>query len=206
MRINEILRVSTQNFPLRNVKQILSMTKDGYGFIQNLSINYLEHDNERIIILTDRDKNIAAYVGFISRINGRVWQVKNMQTYPPHKGKHLIAEIFAWVKKEVKKSIQSDIEQSSSAEILWTKTLPALGLNPKIFDCETQYIIDNSNAGAYEIALDNMYTSNENAPDKYRYTWILEKNNHYSEHNILKENQLLLPYTGFWYTFDEERS
>jgi len=51
-----------------------------------------------------------------------------------------------------------------------------------------------------------MYTSNENAPDKYRYTWILEKNNHYSEHNILKENQLLLPYTGFWYTFDEERS
>jgi len=205
MKINEILRISSQEFPIRNVKQLLSMTKDGYGFIKNFTVNYLEQEDERVIILTDENKNIAAYVGFISRMNGKVWQVKNLQTYAPYKGQHLGAEIFAWVKREFKKSIQSDIEQSPGAEILWTKTLPELGFDPKIFDCETQYILDKSNPKAYENALDKMYKTDDNDSEKYRYTWILEKNDCYSSHNILKENQLLLPYIGFWYTFEDER-
>lgn len=206
MRVDEILRISSQNFPVENVEQILAKTKDGYGQIDNLNVNYLEQGDERIIILTDREKNIAAYAGFISRMNGRVWQAKNLQTFNDYKGKQLGAKIFKHVKEKMKKSIQSDIEQSSAAEILWTKTLPANGLNPKIFDTETEYVIDQSNQSAYQTALSKIYTSDETDPEKFKYTWVLEQSDHYPTQNILKENQLLMPYRGFWYNFNDEKN
>lgn len=205
MRVDEILRISTQNFPIRNVGQLLAKTSDGYGQIDDLTVNYLESANERIIILTDKEKNIAAFAGFISRMNGRVWQAKNLQTYNSYKGKQLGAKIFKYVKTEMKKSIQSDLEQSPSAEILWTKTLPSYGLTPKIFDTESGYIIDQSNQLAYQNALSKMYTSNETDPEKFKYTWVLEQSDHYPTQNILKENQLLMPYRGLWYNFIDEK-
>jgi hypothetical protein len=200
MRIDEILRISTQDFPIRNVQKLLPMTKDGYGEIDDLKVRYLESGDERIIILTNGD-NIAAFAGFISRLNGKVWQAKNLQTYGEYRGNNLGAKIYKYVKEIMKKSIQSDVEQSSSAEKLWTKTLPSLGIYPKIFDTETEYIIDKSNPNAYRVAIEKLYTSNENDPEKFRYTWILEQSDHYAEHSILKENQLLMPYTGIWYNF-----
>jgi hypothetical protein len=200
MRIDEILRISTQDFPIRNVQKLLPMTKDGYGTIDDLQVRYLESGDERIIILSNGDK-IAAFAGFISRLNGKVWQAKNLQTYGEYRGNNLGAKIYKYVKEIMKKSIQSDVEQSSSAEKLWTKTLPSLGIYPKIFDTETEYIIDESNPNAYRVAIEKLYTSNENDPDKFRYTWILEQSDHYAEHSILKENQLLMPYTGIWYNF-----
>lgn len=205
MRINELLRISTQNLPLRKVKQILKLTKDGYGNIDDLTVNYLEEGDQRIIVLTDKTGSIAAFAGFISRMNGRVWQAKNLQTYNQYRGNNLGAKIFSYVKNSFKKSIQSDIEQSPSAEILWTVTLPKLGMNPKIFDTNTEYVIDQTNPSAYSSALEKLYTVDDTDPDKFRYTWILEKSDHYSVNSILKENQLLLPYKGFWYTFSEER-
>ena len=204
MKIDEILRISTQEFPIHKVRQLLQMTKDGYDDIDELTVNYLESGNERIIILTDRNKNIAAFAGFISRMNGKVWQAKNLQTYNQYKGKQLGAKIFKYVKDTMKKNLQSDVEQSPSAEILWTKTLPGLGLHPRIFDTETDRIIDQSNEKMYNIALSKMYTSDDNDPDKFKYTWILEKTDHYPCQNLLIEGGLLMPYTGLWYTFKEE--
>jgi hypothetical protein len=205
VRVDEILRISTQDFPLNKVKQLLKLTRDGYGTINGLTINYVEDGDQRIIILTDDTNDVAAFAGFISRINGRVWQAKNLQTYGKFVGRKLGANIYKHVKHAFKKSIQSDIEQSRSAEILWTKSLPSVGLSPKIFDSETEYIIDQTNANAYKNAIEKMYTSDDTDPEKFRYTWILEHSDHYPPQNILKENQLLLPYTGFWYTFNKEK-
>jgi hypothetical protein len=205
MRMDEILRISTQDFPIRKVKHLLSFTKDGYGFIDNLVVNYAESSDHRIIILTDKNKEIAAYAGFISRMNGKVWQAKNLSTYGEYKGNKLSAKIYKYVKEIMKKSIQSDIEQSPGAVILWTKTLPEIGLNPKIFDTETEYVIDNSNEVVYNRAMQKLYSNDDTDPDKYRYTWILEKNDYYAEHSILKEEHLLLPQTGIWYKFEEEK-
>ena len=202
MRIDEILRISTQDFPERKVRDLLKHTKDGYGTIDDLTVNYVESGDDRIIVLTN-GKEIAAYTGLISRMNGRVWQMKNLQTYGEYIGNQLGAKIIKFIKQNFKKSIQSDIEQSLSAEKLWTKTLPSLGIYPKIFDTETEYIIDKSNPSAYQVAMEKLYTNNEHDPDKFRYTWILEHSDHYSEHSILKENQLLMPYTGIWYTFKD---
>ena len=205
MRIDEILRISTQDFPLRNVDKLLSMARDGSGKIDDLDVWYLESGDQRIIILTDSAKEIAAYSGFISRLNGKVWQVKNLQTYGKHKGNKLGAKILKFVKNEMRKSLQSDIEQSPSSEKLWVITLPLLGLKPKIFDTETEYIIDQSNPIAYNNAMRKMYTSDETDNEKYRYTWILEHRDHYSTQNILSENQLLMPYKGIWYNFSDEK-
>jgi hypothetical protein len=206
MRIDEILRISTQDFPLNKVKQLLKLTRDGYGTIDGLTINYVEDGDQRIIILTDDTNDVAAFAGFISRMNGRVWQAKNLQTYGKFVGRKLGANIYKHVKQVLKKSIQSDIEQSRAAENLWTITLPSVGLNPKIFDCQTEYIIDQTNATAYKNAIEKIYTSDDTDSEKFRYIWILEHSDHYPSQNILKENQLLLPYTGFWYTFNEERT
>jgi hypothetical protein len=205
VRVDEISRISTQDFSLNKVKELLNLTRDGYGTIGGLTINYVEDGDQRIIILTDDANDVAAFAGFISRMNGRVWQAKNLQTYGKFVGRKLGANIYQHVKRAFKKSIQSDIEQSPSAEILWTKTLPSVGLSPKIFDSETEYIIDQTNANAYKNAVEKMYTSDDTEPEKFRYTWILEHSDHYPSQNILKENQLLLPYTGFWYTFNKEK-
>jgi hypothetical protein len=205
MKIDEILHISTQDFPIRKVGQLLKFTKDGYGFIDNLTVRYAESCDHRIIILTGKNKEIAAYAGFISRINGRVWQAKNLATYGEYKGNKLGAKIYKYVKEVMKKSIQSDIEQSLSAEVLWTISLPEIGLNPKIFDTKTEYVIDHTNRSGYDNAVQKIYTTIETDPDKYRYTWILEKNDYYAEHSILKEEHLLLPQTGVWYNFEEEK-
>lgn len=202
MKINEILRISTQNFPIRGVEKLLKLTRDGYGYIDDLTVNYVESGDDRIIVLTD-EKKIAAFAGFISRLNGRVWQAKNLQTYNEYRGKNLGAKIYKYVREVFKKSIQSDIEQSPSSEILWTKTLPKMGMNPKIFDTETEYVLDKTNDTVYSNALSKMYTSDDSDPEKYRYTWILEKFDRYNENSILRENGLLMPYTGIWYNFKE---
>ena len=204
MKVTEILRISTQDFPIRNVEKLLSMTQDGYGSVDNLTVNYLEAEDQRIIILTDKD-HIAAYAGFLSRLNGRVWQAKNLQTYGNYRGKKLGAKIYKFIKETFKKSIQSDIEQSPSAEKLWTKTLPELGMHPKIFDTETDYIIDTSYPQAYNKAIEKMYTNNTEDADKYRYTWILEVYDRYNDNAILQENKLIMPYKGIWYNFKEEK-
>lgn len=202
MKITEILRISTQDFPIRGVEKLLKLTKDGYGYIDDLTVNYVESGDDRIIVLTDNEK-IAAFAGFISRLNGRVWQAKNLQTYGDYRGKNLGAKIYKFVREVFKKSIQSDIEQSPSAEILWTKTLPKLGMSPKIFDTETEYVIDKTNSNAYSVALSKMYTSDDSDQERYRYTWILEKFDNYNENSILKENGMLMPYTGIWYNFKD---
>lgn len=202
MKIDEILRISTQNFPIRGVEKLLKLTQDGYGYIDDLIVNYVESGDDRVIVLTDKEK-IAAFAGFISRLNGRVWQSKNLQTYDDYRGRNLGGKIYKYVREVFKKSIQSDIEQSQSSEILWTKTLPKLGMNPKIFDTRTEYIIDKSNITAYSTTLSKMYTSDDNDSEKYRYTWILEKFDHYNENSILRENTILMPYTRIWYNFKE---
>lgn len=188
-----------------NVAKLLSMAMDGYGLVDGLTVWYLETQDQRIIILTDQHKNIAAHAGFISRMNGRVWQIKNIQTHGDFRGRQLAAKIYKYVKEIMKKSMQSDIEQSMSSKKLWTRTMPRMGLHAKLFDTETNYIIDQTYPAAYEHALSKIYTSDHTDPEKYRYTWILSHNDHYPEQNILSENSLLMPYTGRWYTFKDEK-
>lgn len=204
MKINEILRISTQHFPKERLKGILSKSSPR-GQLETYQINYAEDGDDRVLILTD-DANIVAYAGFISRMNGRVWQAKNLQVYPPYLGNKLGGKLYLYIKTQMKKSIQSDIEHSPESEKLWIKTIPSLGMNPKIFDNDTEYIIDHSNPGAFNAALTKMYTNDETDLEKYRYTWILEMSDHYNENSILKENSLLMPYTNIWYNFKEERN
>ena len=204
MRISEILRIPTQHFPEHKVKHILQYAIDDKGEIDGLRVHYLEHNDERIVILTDSNGTIAAFAGFISRLNDKVWQAHNLQTYNQYTGNKLGAKIYKFAKESLKKSIQSDIEQSSGSENLWINTLPSLGLHPKIFDTESQYIIDQSYPEKYKEVLAKMYSIDESDPDKYRYTWILEKNDYYREHNILTEHRLLLPTNWCWCRFNNQ--
>lgn len=200
MKIDEILRISSQDFPEENVKRILQLSHSPIGKIDGLDVHLVVSGDERILILAD-GAEVASFAGFISRINDRVWQAKNLQTFYKYRGKKFGVKLYKFVKDVLKKSIQSDVEQTSSAEILWTKTLPKFGLHPKIFDTMTNYIIDKSMPKEYSLAIEKMYHSDDDSEDKYRYSWILEKNDYYNENSVLTEHKLLMPYTGKWHTF-----
>ena len=192
MRLHEIEQVPAQDFPKEIVEKYLEWASP-IGNLEEFTINYLEQGDQRVLILTDLDTNVSAYAGFVSRLNGRVWQAKNAQSYSPHTGRALAAKIYKVVKEKLRKSIQSDTEQSVSAIKLWTKTLPGLGLQPMVFDTKTDRIISPD---GFDLAL--MYPVAD-TEDKLRYTWILERNDHYPMQNLLKEDSLLLPVTGMWY-------
>ena len=103
MKISEFTKDNLYQF-LNNSNKI--------GILENLVINQIESGNERLLILTDLDNNIAAYAGFIVRHNGKIWQSKNASSYEPYKGKYLVAKLYKFVKEKLKISIQSDINQS----------------------------------------------------------------------------------------------
>lgn len=91
MKIEEILLINSQEFPESQVKHILQHSN---GKIDEFYIHYVENTDERFLILTDTDENVAAFTGFIVRFDGRVWQAKNAQTYGEYSGRRLSAKIY----------------------------------------------------------------------------------------------------------------
>ena len=199
MKIDEIELVSIgQSFPIELVEKHLQDSTP-IGMIKNFVVYYKERNDQRILILADNTHQIAAYTGFRVRLNGRVWQAKNAASYSPYSGQGLVGKMYQFIKQQLKKSIQSDEEQTVDGQKLWTKTLPGLGLLPMIYDTETGHIIDpkTNNVEMYPV---------QGSANQYRYTWILEKFDHYQEQNILAEGSLLMPLKGLWYEFDQEKS
>jgi hypothetical protein len=188
-----------QSFPINKVKEFLSRSSPN-GMLDNFVVNYAESGNHRGIILTDSENienTIAAYAGFVVRLNGRVWQSKNAVSYDPYRGQALVGKIYKMVKEQFGKSIQSDTEQTLDGMKLWTKTLPSLGLVPMGYDTQTGHVIEPEQAKKL------MYPQ-QGTDTEHRYTWILESNDHYPEQNILAEGSLLMPYQGLWYDFKNE--
>jgi len=192
--VNEIELVGDQSFPLEKIKTILAKSRPSGMLDNEFVINYLEHNNNRVIILTDDDKNIAAFAGFQSWNNGKVWQAKNAETFAPYKGRALVARIYKFAKESLKQSIQSDVEQTVAGRTLWTKTLPSIGLKPMIFDTSTERVIDPA-----EFDLSKLY-SDVTTPESIRYSWIIETYDRYSSTSLLEEDSILLPLTGLWKT------
>ena len=209
MRIDEILRIQNQSFSKNQVEKLLSSPNcqrdsDPFEFDPKLSVNYINTGEQVVIILTDAKNNIAAYAGF-KIISDKLWQSKNVEVYSPYNGNNLSAKIYKSV-KNIGISIQSDIEQSKAGELLWTILMPKVGLSPKIFDTDTNYILDPSvNKQAYDDALKKIYVDDRSDSEKYKYTWILETNDNYPYQNVLRENHLLMPFSGFWHNYTEEK-
>ncbi len=186
----ETITIKPQSFPMSHAKQLLSKSSDTGITVDGLALHESHLDDEHVLMLVDTAMDPAAFVGFKSRDSDRIWQVVNAITYPPFKGNALVAKIYKIVKEKYKKSIQSDIYQSVDAKRLWTKTLPALGIQPMIYDTDTGYIIDPNTTKI------NVY----DADNPYRYTWIIEKLDHYSERDMLREGKksILMPMRGIW--------
>lgn len=198
MKIQEIELVSIGNsFPQSIVSQHLK-TASPIGKSEDFTVYYKENNDQRIVIFADNGNTVAAFAGFRTRLNGKVWQAKNAASYDPYKGQGLVGKLYLFVKEQLKKSIQSDSEQTVDGAKLWTNTLPQLGLRPKIYDTETGHIIEPSESNI------DMYPVQGSA-NQYRYTWILEKFDHYPDQNLLTEDSLLMPYKGLWYEFTEEK-
>ena len=194
--ISEVDLVGNNIFPLETAKRYLAQATPN-GTLGEFNIMYAEFSAGDIIqiaiILTDTEENIAAYAGFVSRLNGRVWQARAAASYPPYAGQALVGKLYKHIKDVLKKSIQSDDTQTLAGKKLWTKTLPGLGLSPMILDTQTHHIYDPKGNGK-DI---NVYPPQDD-PNVSRYIWILEKFDRYPQQNTLTEG-LLIPYTNLWY-------
>lgn len=197
MKITEIELVGEQNWPIEKIAQILSMSTPHGSTIDEYNVNYVEKGNQRMIILTDNDRSISAFATFEMWNNGKVWQARNCQSYPPHQGKNLVAKIYKFVKTVLHKSIQSDTEQSYGGKRLWAAQLPSIGLDPKIFDTKTERIIDPSTVTDVN-ALMYPAVSTPSDTAQWRYTWIIEHRDHYPSQNLLAEGSLVQPIQGLW--------
>jgi hypothetical protein len=192
MKIDEIEMVGDLEFPYSEAEKRLAVSSPRGSFEQFI-LYYAEQGNVRTLILVDDEKKIAAIATFVTHINGKVWQAKNVASYSPYKGLQLAGKLYKHVKEKFVKSIQSDNEQSWAGRVLWTKTLPALGMKPMVFDTKTERIIDPA------VTRVDMYPEDESDPSLYRYMWILERHDHYPSQNLMNEDSLLMPYTGLWY-------
>jgi hypothetical protein len=196
MKISEIELVVVHPFSKESAEHYLSQSSPK-GVLDEFTIYYLESGDQRMITLVDDHRQIAAFAGFITRLNGRVWQARSADSYSPHKGKRLIGRIYKLIKDTYKQSVQSDTIQSYNGMKIWTKTLPSLGMHPMIFDTKTEHIIDPKkypNTIVYPVA------PSEDDPEMNRYCWILEKNDQYRDANMLDENSIMVPMRGLWYT------
>lgn len=193
MRANEFIQeielIGDVEFPRAAAEKRLKLASP-HSQLGDFVVYFHSDDDIRLLFLVDRKKQLAAIAFFVSKMNDRVWQAKNIATYEPHKGKKLAAQLYKFVKTEFLKSIQSDLEQTTSGARLWVSDLPSIGLHPKIYDHSTDRIIDP------ETQKENVYPG-YNSPEVHRYSWIIERNDYYPEQNLI-ENQLLMPITGRW--------
>ena len=194
MKITEIELINDQTFPKEQLGKLLAQSSRR-GMLGEFTVNYLENNNQRMFILTDSENRIAAFATFSVRLNGRVWQSRNAESFAPYQGQSLVGKLYKMIKTDFKKSIQSDNTQTTAGAKLWTQILPSLGLAPMIFDTTTEKIIDPA------LSTIDMYPKDYDDPEIHRYTWVLEKFDNYPEQNLLIEDSLLMPYTGLWYTW-----
>jgi len=170
--LSEIERYPPQDFDFNIIKNVFDHSKKSTFKIDEFSLYvYVENVLTFILLVDENNKNaIAAFAAFMHRPDLRttMWQAKNSISYYPYKGKFLVAKIYKFCKEQLEWTIQSDLKQTKSAEILWSKTLPKIGINPKILDLETHRVHDNDGSL-------NVY-GNE------RYCWIIESNDHYRNH------------------------
>ena len=199
--IDEIELIGAQDFAKSTVERYLGLASPR-GTMDQFVVNYAEFPAGDVIqiaiILTDDHDQIAAYAGFVSRLNGRVWQARHAQTYAPYQGQALIGKLYQHIKQQWHKSIQSDDVQTTAGRKLWTKTLPSLGLRPMIFDTETEQILDPNTSSV------DIYSASDSV-DVARYIWILEKFDRYPEQNLLVEGSLLMPVRGLWFNPKENK-
>jgi hypothetical protein len=187
----KMIDLSPDTFPINHVKSLLPNASPTAHRIDGLRLHEVQSGKVHGLILADVDGTPAAFAGFIERNGGKVWQAANAKVYGSHAGKALVAKIYELVKETYGKSIQSDLEQTIDARRLWTKTIPAIGLKPMIYDTDTGYIIDPKNSSI------DVYDQTQ----PYRYCWIIERDDRYSDRDLLREGQLqiLMPYRGSWY-------
>jgi hypothetical protein len=64
-----------------------------------------------------------------------------------------------------------------------------------IYDAETGHVLSPEQG-------QHLIYPQSGSGNQHRYTWILERNDHYPEQNLLLEGSLLMPLKNLWYQGD----
>jgi hypothetical protein len=185
-QVDEIQMIPHQSFGQAHILQILHLATQQTETIDGLELYVFDENSTRLVAAwDDQNKQLAAYVVFqhLPQLRSNLYVAKNTETLQQYRGKAIAGRLYKYCKTVLNMTIQSDVFQSISGKMLWTKTLPALGLKPQVLDLQTNRTLDTGQIDPYE---------NNNK----RYCWILEACDHYP--NQLAENSLIQPYKGIY--------
>lgn len=146
----------------------------------------------RVVIAAQHKKGIAACAIFTGRLNGKIWQLSHATTYPGFTDTGIMYKIIDSFRR-CGTSFQSRDITTDASNKFWSETLPKYGLNPMIFDTETEYVMNP------KTHMVTMYPQ-EIVNGMSRYAWVLHHKDSYSDHCMIDSGLLGRPYTGFWHS------
>ena len=185
-QVTEIEITPEQQFGQNHILQRLHLATQQKHLIDGFQIYLYDENNTRLVAAWDDiNKQLVAAAVFqhMPKLRSRLYVAKNIEVFPQYQGKQLAGKLYKYCIEFLNMTIQSDMWQSASAKSLWTKTLPALGLQPQILDTTTMRTFAPDKIDPYK---------NNN----HRYCWILEAHDNYP--NNLSEHSLIQPYRGIY--------
>lgn len=191
-QLSEIKRYFIDSIDVSRINAIFKHAKNTDQFIDGLEVYAMLSGIEFGLFLFDPiEMKIAAFAGFeqAPHLRADLWQAKNAQVFPPYGGKGLVGKIYKFCSEQLDMVIQSDLDQTISSKKLWTKTLPNLGIYPKIVDLKNNRIYDDN--GTIEV-----YGNRQ-------YCWLIDTHNYFerqlAENSILKNNRVFINSIGIPY-------
>jgi pyrimidine deaminase RibD-like protein/GNAT superfamily N-acetyltransferase len=184
--VDEIEIIPQQEFGQDHILQVLHRATQQSDTILGLEIYVYDENHTRLVAAwDDKNKQLASAAIFEHQpqLRQRLYVGKNVETYPGYRNQKLAGRLYKYCKETLGMTIQCDMSQTIGSKTLWTKTLPSLGLHPKVLDSQTSKTFDAGVIDPYQ---------NNNL----RYCWILESNDKYPNH--LCENSLVQPYRNIY--------
>ena len=159
MKINEIIILPSQSFEKHTIEGLIPLSTK-IDTIEKYELRLIEHNTDRILLVVDETLDLKAYAGFMSARNDTVWVAKNVQSWA--NGQRLAAKLYVYVLRALKKNLQSDFDQTTEGRKLWTVSLPAIGIIPKVLDTETGKVYDRNEKNPYDGAARFVWCISEN--------------------------------------------
>ena len=138
MKISEITDLGNVPVDTRNITKLLP-SSEHEGYLEGFKIMTYTESSPIFVFLVDDDDKPACAAMFNQHSTG-IFIANRVVTYPGFEGKRLAAKIYKWL-VDNGLEIRSDYSQTSSGKTLWTKSLPAIGLNPMLLDTSTNEIV-----------------------------------------------------------------
>lgn len=172
-QITEILKIGTTGFQLKDAEERVDRTQP-IGHVESYQLRFgkenMSGSEFGVFMLVVEDTLEVAAICFMEILNnGQLWQERAIQVFDSHRKQALIAKLYKHLIDNHHITLMSDMQHSGDSRNLWTKTLPRMGLYPKVYDAKSNKIVDNPPEDAIKLVYGNDNIGNE------QFCWIISE-------------------------------